>query len=69
LHLASSRHLVIKAIGASASTPYIQSATLDGKPIDTYLIEHAAILKGGELVFHMGARPNPSWPAISGEAK
>jgi predicted alpha-1,2-mannosidase len=69
LHLANGRRFVIKAVGASTSTPYIQSATLDGKAIDTYLIEHAAIMKGGELIFHMGASPNLSWPAISGEGR
>jgi predicted alpha-1,2-mannosidase len=69
LHLANGRRFVIKAAGASATTPYIQSATLDGKPIDTYLIEHAAIMKGGELIFHMAASPNPSWPATSNVTK
>jgi predicted alpha-1,2-mannosidase len=69
LHLANGRRFVIKAVGASPSTPYIQSATLDGRTIDTYLIEHAAIMKGGELIFHMGASPNLSWPAISGEGR
>jgi putative alpha-1,2-mannosidase len=69
LHLENGRRFVIKAIGASASTPYIQSATLNGKTIDNYLIEHADIMKGGELIFHMAARPNPSWPAISAAAK
>jgi putative alpha-1,2-mannosidase len=62
LHLANGRSFVINAVDASASTPYIRSATLNGRPIDTYLIEHAAIMKGGELIFHMAASPNPSWP-------
>jgi predicted alpha-1,2-mannosidase len=69
LHLTNGKRFVIRTIGASLSTPYIQSATLNGRPLDSYLIEHAAILKGGELVFHMAASPNPSWPSIPAKTK
>jgi predicted alpha-1,2-mannosidase len=68
LHLANGRCFAIKAIGASASAPYIQSAMLNGRPLSSFLIEHEALTQGGELVFHMGANPNRSRRAVSSRA-
>jgi predicted alpha-1,2-mannosidase len=64
LHLANGRCFAIKAIGVSASAPYIQSAMLNGRPLSSFLIEHDALSQGGELVFHMGASPNRSRRAV-----
>ena len=47
----------IKAEGLSESNPYIQSVTLDGKPLKSAFIEYADIMAGGELVFEMGPEP------------
>ena len=40
---------------------YIQSATLNGKPLTHTWITHAQIAQGGELHFVMGNIPNPAW--------
>ncbi len=40
---------------------YIQSATLNGKPLNTPKIRFKDVLKGGELVFQMGPEPNKNW--------
>jgi predicted alpha-1,2-mannosidase len=42
---------------------YIQSATLNGKPLTRGWFTHADILAGGELRFRMGNRPNKQWGA------
>ncbi|MFN2596189.1 MAG: glycoside hydrolase domain-containing protein, partial [Pyrinomonadaceae bacterium] len=40
---------------------YIQSATLDGKPLNEPFIHHADIANGSTLVFVMGREPNKRW--------
>lgn len=39
---------------------YVQSASLDGKPLENAFIRHADIFRGGNLEFVMGPRPT-SW--------
>ena len=48
----------IKASGLSGTNRYIQSVTLNGKPLDRGYIEYSDITKGGELVFTMAAEPS-----------
>lgn len=45
----------------SPRNKYIQSATLNGKPLNKPFINHADIVSGSTLVFVMGAQPNKSW--------
>ncbi len=47
----------VKAAGLSATNRYIQSVTLNGKPLAAPFIEHSDIVGGGELVFRMGSEP------------
>ncbi len=42
---------------------YIQSATLNGKPLNKAWIYHSDIVKGGTLVYQIGAKPNRAWAA------
>jgi len=42
---------------------YIQSATLNGAPLEVAFIEHDAIMAGGELHFVLGPEPNTAWGA------
>ncbi len=44
---------------------YIQSAKLNGEPLNTPSLRHGQIIQGGELVFVMGPRPNKLWGAGS----
>ncbi|WP_165931329.1 GH92 family glycosyl hydrolase [Curtobacterium sp. PhB136] len=48
--------LHIDAAGNSASNVYVQSASLDGKPLDRAVVSQADIAKGGSLDFTMGAK-------------
>jgi len=51
----------IIAEGASEENIYIQSATLNGEPLDRPWITHNDIVKGGVLKFKMGPEPNKEW--------
>ena len=49
---------VIEAEGNSADNVYIQSGTLNGRPLDKNYITYGDIARGGTLKFVMGAQPN-----------
>ncbi len=68
IHLPAGRSFTIRARGAASGRPYIQSATLNGKPIRRTWISHEEIVQGGELVFTMGAQPNRNWGSRPEEA-
>ncbi len=61
IHLEGNVSFVIKAPNVSERNIYIQSATLNGKPLNRAWIKHSEILEGGELTFDMGPRPNKQW--------
>lgn len=65
IHLSNGKTFRIKADGVSATNIYVQSATLNGKPLNQFWIRHSDITGGGDLVFKMGPRPNPTWPSDS----
>ncbi len=45
----------------SEKNKYIQSARLNGKPYNKTWISHKDIVKGGEIIFKMGPKPNKKW--------
>ena len=51
---------VIEARNASRENKYIQSATLNGEPLNSPWFPHEAV-RGGRLVLEMGPRANTSW--------
>jgi len=55
MHLANGKTFEILAPGASRDNKYIQSATLNGKPLDKPFIDHETLMAGGKLVLEMGA--------------
>ena len=61
ISLDNGKEFVIKANNLSADNFYIQSATLNGKPWHNSWITHTHIIKGGELIFEMGKKPNKTW--------
>ena len=52
---------IIEAKNSSPKNRYIQSATLNGKPLDTFWFYHSELVKGGSLVLEMGPEPNKDW--------
>ena len=58
--LGNGETFVIEARNASPENKYIQSATLNGEPLNSPWFPHEAV-KGGRLVLEMGPRANTSW--------
>ena len=65
MRLSNGKVFKIKAKGVSDENKYIQSATLDGKPLEGPWITHEAIMAGGTLALEMGPLPNREWGAVS----
>jgi predicted alpha-1,2-mannosidase len=61
LTLAGGKVFTITARNVSAVNKYIQSATLNGKPLNKPWFEHKDMASGGTMVFEMGPRPNTAW--------
>lgn len=51
------------AKNVSLSAPYIQSATLNGKPFSRAWLSHEELINGGKLVLQMGDKPHAQWGA------
>jgi len=52
---------VIAAKNASRLNKYVQSATLNGKKLESFRFPAGELLKGGELILEMGPEPNEEW--------
>lgn len=61
IHLENGNHFRLIAENRTEENKYIQSATLNGQPLDRAFLKHAEIMGGGELRFQMGSNPNPDW--------
>lgn len=55
------KEFIIEAMNNSKENIYIQSATLNGKPLNEARIKFSDIVAGGKLVYIMGPEPNTSW--------
>ena len=53
----------ITAKNNSAANVYIQSATLNGKPLDRCWVDYKEIVAGGRLDLTLGDQPNTKWGA------
>jgi predicted alpha-1,2-mannosidase len=53
----------VRAVNYSAENKYIQSATLNGTPLERSWFTHEDLMEGGELVLEMGPTANRSWAA------
>ena len=61
IHLANGKTFEIEAKNASDENKYIQSATLNGKPLDEPVLNHSDLMNGAKLVLVMGNRANRNW--------
>jgi putative alpha-1,2-mannosidase len=57
IRLENGNTLTIQANRQSAENIYVQQVTLNGKLLAGNTIKHSDLLKGGTLVFEMGAKP------------
>ncbi len=53
----------IVAEGNGPGKPYVQSLEVNGRRTTRSWITHADLVRGGEMVFRMGAKPNREWGA------
>ena len=62
LHLADGKHFTVLAENNSSPNVYIQSATLDGKPLTKPVLRYDDIVRGSTLKLVMGPQPS-KWGA------
>lgn len=62
------REFVIEARNNSPENVYIQSAALNGKPLNKPWIYHSDVVKGAKLVLTMGPQPNMKWGSAEEDA-
>jgi predicted alpha-1,2-mannosidase len=65
IHLENGRTFTVEAARKASSDIYVQSAALNGKPLERAWITHDEIVNGGVLRFRLGSQPNERW-GISG---
>jgi len=61
IRLGNGKLFTIVANHVSGRNKYIQSAQLNGKPLNRPWFPHSAITNGGSLVLEMGDKPNTKW--------
>ena len=61
IDLGNNKTFVIEAKNVSAQNKYVQSATLNGEPLNKTWFDHSTLVKGGKLVLIMGPKPNKLW--------
>jgi predicted alpha-1,2-mannosidase len=66
--LENGRQFTMTAKNLNDKNIYIQSVTLNGKPLNRSYLTHSEIIDGGTMVFIMGPRPNKRWAASPQDA-
>lgn len=61
INVGKGKTFTIIANNNSKENMYIQSATLNGKKYNKSWLHHNDLVKGGELIFEMGPKPNKNW--------
>lgn len=61
IRLPEDKHFTIRATEVSDHNKYIESARLNGAPLDRPWFTHAELMDGGTLELVMGPRPNKAW--------
>jgi predicted alpha-1,2-mannosidase len=57
IQLPGNKIFTIRALRLTDKNIYIQSMTLNGKPLEVPFIDHADLVAGGELIFNMSSKP------------
>ena len=60
-HYYSGKTFTIRAHHNSAENIYVQSAILNGKPLNRAWLRHTEVVAGGTLELVMGPKPNENW--------
>ncbi|ANI90079.1 alpha-mannosidase [Arachidicoccus ginsenosidimutans] len=65
IRLQNGKTFTVIAHNSSKTNKYIQSAKLNGKPLNTPFFTHSDLINGGTLELEMGDRPNKSWGVVN----
>jgi putative alpha-1,2-mannosidase len=57
MKVSSDRKLTIEAKRESPKSMYVKAVEWNGSPIKGLTVEHAQLVKGGSLVFHLADKP------------
>ncbi|WP_263358836.1 GH92 family glycosyl hydrolase [Acidicapsa ligni] len=68
LHLPNGKTLTVVAENLSSSNAFIQSVTLNGKPLTRTFVRHEELMRGGELHFVMSSKADATWSTQPHEA-
>jgi predicted alpha-1,2-mannosidase len=68
IRMGNGKDFAIVADHVSAQNKYIQSAQLNGKPLNKPWFSHAEIAGGGTLILEMGDKPNRNWGSTPEDA-
>jgi hypothetical protein len=61
IDVGAGKTFTVVAEGLSETGKYVQRVRLNGDPLTKSFLTHSDIIKGGELVFELGERPNLDW--------
>jgi putative alpha-1,2-mannosidase len=61
IDLSNGKKFTLLANKSSRTNKYIQSATLNGKPLHSLSFSHEALMNGGTLVLEMGEGTDAKW--------
>jgi putative alpha-1,2-mannosidase len=61
INLPNGKTFSVVAEGLGANHPYVESVTLNGRPLTRSFLRQEEIVGGGELRFVMGGTPNKTW--------
>jgi predicted alpha-1,2-mannosidase len=64
IRLENGKTFTVEARRKAPGDIYVQSAKLNGKPVDRAWITHAELTGGATLEFVLGAKPNEAWGAV-----
>jgi predicted alpha-1,2-mannosidase len=64
IEVGSGKIFRIVARDVSAINKYIQSARLNGEPLDKPWFDHSTLIRGGTLTLQMGPEPNKAWGSL-----
>jgi putative alpha-1,2-mannosidase len=68
IRMGNGKEFTIIADHVSAKNKYIQSARLNGRPLDKPWFRHTDIAGGGTLILEMGPAPNQQWGSAPEDA-
>ena len=68
IRMGNGKEFTVVADHVSAQNKYIQSAQLNGRPLDKPWFRHSDIANGGTLTLEMGPAPNPQWGSAPEDA-